>query len=55
MLGYPVVRDHALGLGLSGTPDAQDGDDVQNQTYKGKFWFCPNITKIITSVVVTIT
>lgn len=35
VLGYPVVRDHTLGLGLSGAPDAPAGDDVQNQTYKG--------------------
>lgn len=35
VLGYPVVRDHTLGLGLSGAPDAQAEDDVQNQTYKG--------------------
>ncbi|XP_070786980.1 voltage-gated inwardly rectifying potassium channel KCNH7 [Enoplosus armatus] len=32
VLGYPVVRDHTLGLGL--TPDAQAGDNTQNQTYK---------------------
>lgn len=35
VLGYPVVRDHALGLGLSGASDAQAGDNTQNQTYKG--------------------
>lgn len=35
VLGYPVVRDHTLGLGLSGVPDAQAADSVQNQTYKG--------------------
>ncbi|XP_041821851.1 potassium voltage-gated channel subfamily H member 7 [Chelmon rostratus] len=34
VLGYPVVRDHALGLGLSGASDAQAGDNTQNQTYK---------------------
>ncbi|XP_047432558.1 potassium voltage-gated channel subfamily H member 7 isoform X2 [Mugil cephalus] len=34
VLGYPVVRDHALGLGLSGAPDAQAGDNAQNQSYK---------------------
>ncbi|KAM9334418.1 voltage-gated inwardly rectifying potassium channel KCNH7 [Symphorus nematophorus] len=34
VLGYPVVRDHTLSLGLSGTPDAQAGDNTQNQTYK---------------------
>lgn len=35
VLGYPVVRDHTLGLGLSSAPDAQAGDNTQNQTYKG--------------------
>ena len=35
VLGYPVVRDHTLGLGLSGASDAQAGDNTQNQTYKG--------------------
>lgn len=35
VLGYPVVRDHTLGLGLSGAADAQAGDNTQNQTYKG--------------------
>lgn len=35
VLGYPVVRDHTLGLGMSGAPDAPAGDGVQNQTYKG--------------------
>uniref|UniRef100_A0A3Q1HWG3 Cyclic nucleotide-binding domain-containing protein n=1 Tax=Anabas testudineus TaxID=64144 RepID=A0A3Q1HWG3_ANATE len=35
VLGYPLVRDHTLGLGLSSTPDAQPGDDTQEQTYKG--------------------
>ncbi|KAI3365797.1 hypothetical protein L3Q82_000796 [Scortum barcoo] len=34
VLGYPVVRDHTLGLGLSSTPDAQAGDNMQSQTYK---------------------
>ncbi|XP_030265384.1 potassium voltage-gated channel subfamily H member 7-like isoform X2 [Sparus aurata] len=34
VLGYPVVRDHTLGLGLSGAADAQAGDNTQNQTYK---------------------
>ncbi|XP_026220139.1 potassium voltage-gated channel subfamily H member 7 isoform X3 [Anabas testudineus] len=34
VLGYPLVRDHTLGLGLSSTPDAQPGDDTQEQTYK---------------------
>ncbi|KAM3585483.1 uncharacterized protein V6R79_018788 [Siganus canaliculatus] len=34
VLGYPVVRDHTLGLGLEDTADAQDGDNTQNQTYK---------------------
>ena len=36
VLGYPVVRDHALGLGLSSAPDAQAGDtNTQSHTYKG--------------------
>lgn len=35
VLGYPVVRDHTLGLGLSGAADAQAGDNTQSQTYKG--------------------
>lgn len=34
VLGYPVVRDHALGLGLSAA-NAQAENDVQEQTYKG--------------------
>ncbi|CAK6965525.1 potassium voltage-gated channel subfamily H member 7 [Scomber scombrus] len=34
VLGYPVVRDHALGLGLSSAPDAQAGDNTQSHTYK---------------------
>ncbi|KAK9524111.1 hypothetical protein VZT92_017977 [Zoarces viviparus] len=34
VLGYPVVRDHTVGVGLSGAPDAQAGDNVQNQTYQ---------------------
>ncbi len=36
VLGYPVVRDHTLGLGLSSAPDAQAGDNTQSQTYKGE-------------------
>lgn len=35
VLGYPLVRDHTLGLGLSSTPDAQPGDSTQEQAYKG--------------------
>lgn len=38
VLGYPVVRDHALGLGLSAATaaaSAQAENDVQEQTYKG--------------------
>ncbi|KAM9766773.1 voltage-gated inwardly rectifying potassium channel KCNH7-like isoform 2-T2 [Menidia menidia] len=34
VLGYPVVRDHALGLGLSSTPEMQAGDSTQSQEYK---------------------
>ncbi|XP_049919058.1 potassium voltage-gated channel subfamily H member 7 isoform X2 [Epinephelus moara] len=34
VLGYPVVRDHTVGLGLSSTTDAQAADNMQNQTYK---------------------
>ncbi|KAM4559683.1 voltage-gated inwardly rectifying potassium channel KCNH7-like isoform 3-T3 [Odontesthes bonariensis] len=34
VLGYPVVRDHTLGLGLSSAPEAQAGDSTQNQEYK---------------------
>ncbi|XP_019113017.1 potassium voltage-gated channel subfamily H member 7 isoform X3 [Larimichthys crocea] len=33
-LGYPVVRDHTLGLGLSGAPDVQPGDSTRSQAYK---------------------
>uniref|UniRef100_A0A3Q2ZEV7 Potassium channel, voltage gated eag related subfamily H, member 7 n=1 Tax=Kryptolebias marmoratus TaxID=37003 RepID=A0A3Q2ZEV7_KRYMA len=32
--GYPVVRDHSLGLGLSSAPEAPAGDNTQNQEYK---------------------
>lgn len=32
VLGYPVVRDHALGLRMK---DAPKRDDIQNQAYKG--------------------
>lgn len=48
VLGYPVVRDHTLGLGLSAAADAQAEDNAQSQTYKGEdtsdffiFVFCP--------------
>ncbi|KAM6893947.1 voltage-gated inwardly rectifying potassium channel KCNH7-like [Xenentodon cancila] len=34
VLGYPVVRDHTLGLGLSNAPEAPDGDGTLNQEYK---------------------
>ncbi|XP_054864692.1 potassium voltage-gated channel subfamily H member 7-like [Amphiprion ocellaris] len=34
VLGYPVVRDHTLGLGLSSTPDEPAGDNTHNQEYK---------------------
>ncbi|XP_039649305.1 potassium voltage-gated channel subfamily H member 7 isoform X2 [Perca fluviatilis] len=35
VLGYPVVRDHTVGLGLSSALDAQAaGDNTQSQTYK---------------------
>ncbi|XP_016533681.1 potassium voltage-gated channel subfamily H member 7-like isoform X2 [Poecilia formosa] len=34
VLGYPVVRDHTLGLGLSGAPEAQAEGNTQNQEYK---------------------
>ncbi|XP_032362351.1 potassium voltage-gated channel subfamily H member 7 isoform X2 [Etheostoma spectabile] len=35
VLGYPVVRDHTVGLGLSSATDAQAaGDNTQSQTYK---------------------
>lgn len=35
VLGYPVVRDHALGLGLNSASSTQAGDNAQNQEYKG--------------------
>lgn len=35
VLGYPVVRDHTLGVGLSGAPEAQAEGNTQNQEYKG--------------------
>lgn len=35
VLGYPVVRDHSLGLGLSAAPEAQAEDNTQSQEYKG--------------------
>lgn len=35
VLGYPLVRDHTLGLGLSSTPDAQPEESTQEQPYKG--------------------
>ncbi|XP_047191773.1 potassium voltage-gated channel subfamily H member 7 isoform X2 [Scophthalmus maximus] len=34
VLGYPVVRDHSLGFGLSGATDAQAGDNTDTQAYK---------------------
>ncbi|XP_041637644.1 potassium voltage-gated channel subfamily H member 7 isoform X4 [Cheilinus undulatus] len=34
VVGYPVVRDHTLGLGLSSAADAQAGDSAQSQAYK---------------------
>ncbi|KAG7236572.1 hypothetical protein INR49_000835 [Caranx melampygus] len=34
VLGYPVVRDNSLGFGLSSAPDAQAGDNTQDQAYK---------------------
>ncbi|XP_019960056.2 voltage-gated inwardly rectifying potassium channel KCNH7 isoform X2 [Paralichthys olivaceus] len=34
VLGYPVVRDHSLGFGLSNAPDAPAGDNTQDQAYK---------------------
>ncbi|KAM8873231.1 voltage-gated inwardly rectifying potassium channel KCNH7-like isoform 2-T2 [Synchiropus picturatus] len=34
VLGYPLVRDHALGVGVSGPPDAHIQDAAQNHTYK---------------------
>lgn len=35
VLGYPVVRDHSLGLRKEDAPDAQAPEDIQNQLYKG--------------------
>lgn len=35
VLGYPVVRDHTLGLGLSTAPD-EAGSNAQSQSYKGE-------------------
>lgn len=35
VLGYPVVRDHALALRMKDALDAQARDDIQNQSYKG--------------------
>lgn len=36
VLGYPVVRDHALGLSAANAAaSAQAENDVQEQTYKG--------------------
>uniref|UniRef100_A0A3Q2PED7 Potassium channel, voltage gated eag related subfamily H, member 7 n=1 Tax=Fundulus heteroclitus TaxID=8078 RepID=A0A3Q2PED7_FUNHE len=43
VLGYPVVRDHTLVLGLSSAPEAQAGDNTQNQEYKelhAEDWVC---------------
>lgn len=37
VLGYPLVRDHTLGLGLSSSPDTPAGDSTQEQAYKGAF------------------
>ncbi|XP_018557236.1 potassium voltage-gated channel subfamily H member 7 isoform X2 [Lates calcarifer] len=34
VLGYPVVRDHSLGFGLSSAPDTQADDNTQDQEYK---------------------
>ncbi|XP_062236752.1 potassium voltage-gated channel subfamily H member 7 isoform X1 [Platichthys flesus] len=34
VLGYPVVRDHSLGFGLSNAPDAPAGDNTQDRGYK---------------------
>ncbi|KAM8905580.1 voltage-gated inwardly rectifying potassium channel KCNH7-like isoform 1-T1 [Spinachia spinachia] len=34
VLGYPVVKDHAVGGGQSGAPGAQAGDDVHNRKYR---------------------
>ncbi|XP_068165359.1 potassium voltage-gated channel subfamily H member 7 isoform X2 [Antennarius striatus] len=43
VLGYPVVRDHALGLERSAPPDAQN--NTQSQTYEDapaeEEWACP--------------
>lgn len=40
VLGYPVVRDHSLGVGLSsGAPEASAGDGAQNKDYKGSVSF----------------
>lgn len=36
VLGYPVVRDHALGLRTKEAADAQARDDVQDQPFKGE-------------------
>ncbi|KAF0046226.1 hypothetical protein F2P81_002755 [Scophthalmus maximus] len=36
VLGYPVVRDHSLGFGLSGATDAQAGDNTDTQAYKAE-------------------
>ncbi|KAM3857131.1 voltage-gated inwardly rectifying potassium channel KCNH7-like [Diretmus argenteus] len=36
VLGYPVVRDHTLGLGLSSTPGTQAGDGMPSPSYKGE-------------------
>lgn len=41
VLGYPVVRDHALALRMSDAPEAQTRDDIQNQSYKGDQNFAP--------------
>lgn len=49
VLGYPLVRDHTLGLGLSGAPDAQAGDGTQEQAYKGdetSTFFIPTLVLI---------
>lgn len=35
VLGYPVVRDHALSLRMKDAADAQARDDIQSQLYKG--------------------
>ncbi|XP_041834267.1 potassium voltage-gated channel subfamily H member 7 isoform X2 [Melanotaenia boesemani] len=34
MLGYPTVRDHTLGLGLSGAAEGQPGDTTQDPEFK---------------------